>query len=522
MWDYIIVGAGTAGCVLAHELTKSGRTKVLLIEAGGKPGLMSEIPAGMPKLFRSKFDWAFESEPQEALSGRRIFIPRGKMLGGSSNMNAQIHQWGHPADFDGWEAEGLGGWAWDDVAPVFRRLENWCGGGNGQGRGRLGPLRVEPRCPAGPLAADFVSAARAAGLDGPADYNGERYSGAWMCQVGQKGGRRFSAWHACLKPAMKRPNLKVVSNASATRIVFEGRRAVGVVAGGTEHRGARIVLAAGAFGSPHLLLLSGVGPAEHLRQFGIEPVLDSPEVGANLQDHALAPLIFSVRRHPTLKAAGGIGALLRWLVLKRGPLASNIAEAFAFNRVADEAAPDLELIFAPVEWRNQGLEEPQVDAVTIGSIVLQPKSTGTVRLKSPDPMAAPAIDFALLSDPQGSDAAILVAGARLARRIASTEPLAAELGPELPETAGAESDDDILSALKQTAQTVYHPTSTCRMGSDERAVLDARLKLRGADGLWVADASAMPKVPRGHTNAPTAMIAARVVDWIDETARTSF
>jgi choline dehydrogenase len=518
MWDCIIVGAGTAGSVLAHELTKSGKSKILLIEAGGKPGLMSEIPAGMPKLFRSKFDWAFESEPQEALSGRRIFIPRGKMLGGSSNMNAQIHQWGHPADFDGWKAGGLDGWAWDDVAPVFRRLENWRGAAAGQVRGRRGPMRVEPSCPAGPLAADFVSAARAAGLEGPADYNGEPYSGAWMCQVGQQGGRRFGAWHACLKPAMKRPNLNVVSNTSATRILFEGRRAVGVAANGTEHRGAKVVLAAGAFGTPHLLLLSGVGPAEHLRQFGIEPVLDHPEVGANLQDHALAPLIFSVRRHPTLKAAGGIGALLRWLVLKRGPLASNIAEAFAFARVADEAAPDLELVFAPVEWRNQGLEEPEVDAITIGSIVLQPRSTGTVRLKSPDPDAAPAIDFALLSDPQGSDAAILVAGAKLARRIAGTDPLAAELGPELPGTAGARSDEEILAALKKTAQTVYHPTSTCRMGSDERAVLDFRLKLRGVEGLWVADASAMPKVPRGHTNAPTAMIAARAAEWLAEPA----
>lgn len=514
MWDYIIVGAGTAGCVLASELTSSSKNKVLLIEAGGKPGLMSEIPAGMPKLFRSKFDWAFESEPQEVLGGRRIFIPRGKMLGGSSNMNAQIHQWGHPADFDGWAGEGLDGWAWDDVAPVFRKLETWCGDGAGQGRGQIGPMHVEPNGHASPLAADFVRAARAAGLGGPVDYNGQQYSGAWVCQVAQKGGRRFSAWHACLKPAMKRPNLKVLSSTNAVRILFEGRRAVGVVAGGTEHRAAKIILAAGAYGTPHLLLLSGIGPAQHLRQFGIEPVVDSPEVGANLQEHALAPLMYAVGRRPTLKAAGGIGALLRWLALKRGPLASNIAEAFAFTSVVDDVAPDLELIFAPVEWRNQGLEEPEVDAATFGIIVLQPRSTGTVRLKSPDPNAAPAIDFALLSDPQGRDAAILVAGAKLARKIASTDPLATELGPELPETVGAESDDEILATLKKTAQTVYHPTSSCRMGSDERAPLDARLKVRGVEGLWVADASAMPKVPRGHTNAPTAMIAARAVEWI--------
>lgn len=514
MWDYVVVGAGTAGCVLADELTRSGRSKVLLIEAGGKPGLMSEIPAGMPKLFRSKYDWAFESEPQVALGGRRIFIPRGKMLGGSSNMNAQIHQWGHPADFDGWAAEGLDGWAWDDVAPVFRRLESWCGEGIGQSRGRLGPLRVEPTCRATPLAADFVSASRAAGLCGADDYNGVPYSGAWMCQVAQKGGRRFSAWHCCLKPAMRRPNLEVLSNTTAERIAFEDRRAVGVVAGGVEHRGSKIILSAGAFGTPHLLMLSGLGPAEHLREFDIEPVVDLPGVGANLQDHELSAVMYSVRRQPTLKAAGGIGALLRWLVQKRGPLASNIAEAFAFTSVSDGAAPDLELIFAPVEWRNQGLEEPQIDAVTIGTIVLQPRSRGMVRLKSPDPDAAPAIDFGLLSDPEGHDAAILVAGAKLARVIARTEPLAAELGAELPETADAGTDEEILTALKKNAQTVYHPTSSCRMGSDEQAPLDARLRVRGVERLWVADASAMPKVPRGHTNAPTAMIAARAAEWI--------
>ena len=514
MWDYVIVGAGTAGCVLAHALTESGTNKVLLIEAGGKPGLMSEIPAGMPKLFKSKYDWAFESEPQEALGGRRIFTPRGKMLGGSSNMNAQIHQWGHPADYDGWAEAGLAGWSWADVAPYFRQLERWTGEDETQSRGRLGPLPVEPACRGGELAEAFVASARAAGLDGPADYNGRAYAGAWMCQVAHRGGRRFSTWHAMLRPAMKRANLEVETNALAERILFEGRTAVGIVADGREHRGRKIVLAAGAFGSPHLLMLSGIGPAEHLSAHGIAVLHDSPEVGANLQDHTLAGMGFTAPGQRTLKAAGRMSALVRWLIQKSGPLASNIAEAFAFTSVLDDAAPDCELIFAPVQWRGQGLEEPEIDAVTIGPIVLQPRSRGTVRLKSGDPRDAPAIDFRLLTDPEGADEAILVAGAKLARRIARTQPIAAKLGAELPETAGAESDAELLAALKESAQTVYHPTSSCRMGADDRAPLDESLRVRGVDGLWVADASAMPVVPRGHTNAPTAMLAARAAQWL--------
>lgn len=514
MWDYVIIGAGTAGCVLADALSGPAANNVLLIEAGGKPGLLSEIPAGMPKLFRTKYDWAFESEPQKALGGRRIFTPRGKMLGGCSNMNAQIHQWGHPADYDGWAAAGLAGWAWADVLPVFRRLESWTGEDATQGRGRLGPLPVEPACRGGPLAEAFVASARAAGLDGPADYNGGAYAGAWLCQVAQRGGRRFSGWHAMLKPAMRRKNLEVLTEALVERILFEGRRAVGVVANGREYRGRKIVLAAGAFGSPQLLMLSGIGPAEHLKAHGIAPVHDSPEVGANLQDHALAGMGYAAPGQTTLRSAGGIGALLRWLLQKSGPLASNIAEAFAFASVHDPAAPDCELIFAPVRWRGQGLEEPDIDAVTIGPIVLQPRSRGTVRLRSGDPKEAPAIDFGLLTDPEGEDGAILVAGAKLARRIAGTQPLAAKLGPELPETAQAQSDAELLAALKETTQTVYHPTSSCRMGADERAPLDERLRVRGVEGLWVADASAMPVIPRGHTNAPTAMLAARAAAWL--------
>jgi choline dehydrogenase len=515
MWDYIILGAGTAGSVLAHALTQSGRDKVLLIEAGGKPGLMSRIPAGMPKLFRSKFDWAFQSEPQAALGGRSLFVPRGKMLGGSSNMNAQIHQWCHPADYDGWKARGLTGWGWDEVAPVFRGMEAWSGAGDDQSRGALGPMPVCGLDAPNPLSLAFVAAARRSGFADGEDYNGRAYGGAWLCQLAHRKGGRFSAYHAYLEPALKRPNLKLLSGTLAERILFEGRRAVGVRAGGEEHRAARgVILAGGAFGSPHLLMLSGVGPAEHLRNHGIEVVHDSPGVGANLQDHLFAPVKFATREPVTLKAAGGLKPLLQWLLFRRGMLASNVAEAFLFANVSGGAAPDLEIIFAPVEWRAEGLEDPVEHAVTFGPIVLTPRSSGTVRLTSREPGTAPAIDFGLLTDPEGADARVLLEGARLSRKLAAAEPLAEAVTGELPESASARSDEALLAYLKSQAQTLYHPVGTCRMGVDADAPLDGKLAVRGLDGLWVADASVMPSVPRGHTNAPTAMIAARAAQWL--------
>lgn len=521
MYDIVIVGAGTAGSVLAERLTASGKLRVLLLEAGGKPASQFvRIPAGFARLFRSKLDWAYESEPLTSAGGRRVFTPRGKMLGGSSNMNAMIHQWCHPADFDGWAEAGATGWNWQDVAPVFRAQERWLGEDGGGVRGREGPMTISPNRHAHALSHHFVAAARASGLSGPPDYNGAAYEGAWMCQIAHQDGRRYSAYHAYLEPAMRRPNLQVRTGAHAVRIGIEHGRAASVTVrrGGVEetHRAGRgIVLCAGSYGTPHLLLLSGIGPASDLQRLGITPVRDAPEVGANLQEHPLVPVVHRTRGTGTLKSAESPLALLRYLLFRSGMLASNAVEAMAFTRLPEAGgAPNFEMLFAPLEWRNQGLEPPRIDAVSCAAILLTPRSRGRVWLKSADPLAAPAIDLGLLNDPEGADAAVMLAGLRLIRKVLATAPLAQFGDGEVFPGAGLDDDRELLARMCTEIQTVYHPTSTCRMGSDAGAIVDPQLRVRGLDGLWIADASVMPAVPRGHPNAVVAMIAGRAADWI--------
>jgi choline dehydrogenase len=525
MHDLIVVGAGTAGCVLAERLTGSGRLRVLLIEAGGDPSSrFVKIPAGFARLFKSELDWAFESEPQAAANGRRVFTPRGKMLGGSSNMNVQIHQWCHPADFAAWVEAGATGWSWEEVAPVFRAQERWLGDDPDRVRGHQGPMIISRHRNAHRLSHAFVAAARAAGLGHQPHYNGRVYEGAWIAELAHKNGQRFSVYDAYLKPALGRSNLEVLKEAHVTRINIEKGRAVGVTVqrGGTEQflaaRG--VVLAAGAFGSPQLLLLSGVGPQATLARLGIAVQHDAPEVGENLQDHPVSVLTFRVRGTDTLKSAESLPNLLRYLLLKRGMLASNAAEAIAFTRSGSDAETvDIELIFLPLEWRKEGMEPPRVDAFTIAVAVVAPRSRGHVSLRSAKPLDPPAIDFRLLSDAQGQDAAALVVAARLARKIAATRPLADFADGELFPGAGADTDDELLKRLGEQLQTVYHPTSTCQMGSDARSPVDPQLRVRGIENLWVADASVMPSVPRGHPNAVVAMIAHRAADWIAASPR---
>lgn len=520
MNDIIIVGAGTAGCVLAERLTSAGQFRVLLIEAGGKPSSpFVKMPAGFAKLFKSKLDWNFESEPQTAANGRRIFTPRGKMLGGSSNMNAQIHQWCHPADFDEWVAAGATGWGWEDVAPIFRAQECWLGEETNGSRGRSGPMMVSPNVNAHQLSKAFVTAARAAGLGEQTHYNGDAFEGAWLTELAHKDGQRFSAFDAYLKPSLQRTNLEVLREAHVLRIEITNGRASGVTvrqAGVEKTFAARgVVLAAGAFGSPQVLMLSGVGPASRLSALGLPVYYDAPEVGENLQDHPMAPVVFLTRGTDTFKKAESPANLLRYLFLKRGMLASNAVEAFAFTRSNGAAtAPDIELILAPFQWNKQGLEAPKVDAVSIGVAVVAPRSRGSLRLRSANPLDAPLIDFGLLTDAEGKDAAATLAGARLARKIATISPLAEMVDKEFHPGADINDDAELLARLTSEMQTVYHPTSTCRMGADAGSVVDANLRVRGVDGLWVADASVMPAVPRGHPNAVVAMIAYRAAVMI--------
>ena len=522
MFDVIIVGAGTAGCVLAEALTRSGRRRVLLVEAGGEPASrFVTIPAGFTKLFKGPLDWNLESEPQAGAGGVRIYTPRGRKLVGSSNMTAQIHQWCHPADIERWVGAGASGWGWGDVAPVFKAQERWLGADGDATRGRDGPMVVSPNHNARRSAHAFVQAARASGLGTQPHYNGQAFQGAWMCELAHRDGKRYSCYDAYLKPAMRRPNLEVLIDAHVSRILLEEGRATGLEV----HRGGKaqsfrsgaVVLAAGAFGTPQLLMLSGIGPASELARHGITPVLDAPEVGANLQDHPVAGVSFNTPGTDTLLRAESLRSLFDYLLRKRGMLASNGVEAFAFTQVepGPVSAPDLELIFLPFERRNHFLEPPRVHAFSIGTAVVAPRSRGRLSLRSADPLAAPAIDLGLLTDPEGIDRKVLLAGARLARRIAATAPLAAENAGELSPGAGTQSDEALLAHLHADLQTVYHPSSTCRMGSDARAVVDPQLRVHGVRGLWVADASVMPSVPRGHPNAVVAMIAQRAAGWID-------
>jgi choline dehydrogenase len=382
-------------------------------------------------------------------------------------------------------------------------------------------MRIEPNRNARALTKLFVEAARRVGLGNDEHYNGHAYDGAWIAELAHKDGRRFSAYHAYLEPAMRRHNLEVVTHAHATGLIIDGRRATGVTIrrlGGEQTLSARsIVLAAGAYASPQLLLLSGIGPAALLQKFGIPVRVDSPEVGENLQDHPVLPTIYGTNSTDTLLGAESLRELFRYLLFKRGMLASNGVEGFAFTQVhpGPVFAPDLELMFLPIELRNQFLEAPTRHAFGLGSAVVAPRSRGRVILRSIDPHVPLGVDPALLSDSEGIDAKVLCEGVRLSRRIAATPPLAEYNTGELRPGAEVQSDHDILEYASTELQTVYHPTSTCRMGSDARAVVDPRLRVKGIDALWVVDASVMPSVPRGHPNAVVAMIANRGGAWIE-------
>lgn len=516
MYDLIIVGGGTAGSVLAERLTADGRTRVLLLEAGGRPrSPFVKIPAGFTKLFGSKCDWRYTSLHHGGEQNRSIGVPRGKMLGGSSNMNAQIHQWCHPTDFDEWEQEGASGWAWRHVRGVFESQEA-LDGAHVPGRGGDGPMRVVPVPSPHRLSRAFVEATRGVLPPTGPSYNGADYKGAWISEIAHNNGRRYSAYDAYLKPSFGRRNLHIVTGAEVSRIVMEGGRAIAVevMQGGKAVRYAcakGIILAAGAIGSPLVLQRSGIGPASDLARLGIPVSVESPEVGRNLQDHPLVPVVFETRGRDTFKNAERISSLLRYILARKGMLASNAVEAIAFaaSSKARSRAPDIELIFAPLEWREQGTAPPVMHAVTIGAVVAKPRSRGRVALSTREPAAAPIIDLNLLGDAAGHDVAVMHEAVALAHRIAAQEPLRGHLAIAPQATSPAPT-----RWLHQHIQTVYHPCGTCRMGNDLTSVVDPSLRVRGAQGLWVADASVFPSVPRGHPNAVVAMIAERAAGFV--------
>jgi choline dehydrogenase len=516
--DYVIVGAGSAGCVLANRLTEDPSVRVLLIEAGGKdrhPNI--KIPAAFANQFHTKFDWDFTTEPEPHCENRSLFIPRGKALGGSSSMNAMLYVRGRPLDYDLWESEGAAGWGWDDVRPYFLKAEhNERGASEHHAVG--GPLNVADERSPRPLTRRFLEAAERVGIPRVADYNGPEQDGASLCQVTQRNGRRWSAADAYLRPARNRPNLEVRTGVHVARVELEGDRAAGVVL--RDRRGREevvradreVLLSAGAIGSPQLLMLSGIGPADHLREHDIAVVVDNPAVGANLQDHPYVVCVWEATAPESLYGADKPKPMLEWLLRRSGPLTSTVAEAFAFVRSRPGLpAADLQYHFAPAYFVDNGAEEFDGHAFTMGPVLISPRSRGEIRLAAADPVAKPRILTNTLAEPE--DVAALVTGVELAREIAGAAPLSIVRGREIYPGEGIRDDADVEDFVRHNVELLYHPSGTCRMGGED-AVLDPELRVRGVDGLRVIDASVFPVIPGGNTNAPTIMVAERAADLV--------
>jgi choline dehydrogenase len=523
-FDYIIVGAGSAGCVLANRLTASGRHRVLLLEAGGHDrNIWIHIPLGYGKLFADKtVNWLYSSEPQAELDNRQIIQPRGKVLGGSSSINGLLYVRGQPQDFDHWRQLGNAGWSFDDVLPYFRRAEDQERGADAL-HGSGGPLAVSDVCEPHPLCEAFIAASQQAGFPRNDDFNGPTQEGAGYFQLTARNGRRWSTAVGYLRQARRRPNLTVVPHALASRILLAGRRAVGVEyrQGGTTHSAhatGEVILAAGAFNSPQLMQLSGLGPAALLKPLGIDVVADMAGVGADLQDHLQVRMQYRCTEPITMndvinswrhRAQAG----LRYALFRKGLLAIGAGYAGGFFRTRpDLATPDVQVHFIIFSADTAGAALHPFPGFIASVCQLRPESRGTVHIKSADPRVPPAIEPRYLT--ARTDRDTLVAGLHLLRRIMRQPAMQRYVAEERAPAPSATSDADMLAFARAHGTTVFHPTSTCRMGSDSTAVVDERLRVRGIGGLRVIDGSIMPTVVSGNTNAAIVMIAEKGADMI--------
>ncbi len=514
-YDYIIVGAGSAGCVLAHRLSANAGKRVLLLEAGPSDwNPLIHMPAGIARLAGNRrLNWSYRTEPEPQLHGRTLWWPRGKTLGGSSSINAMCYVRGVPADYDDWaRVTGDARWSWSQVLPWFLRSED-----NSRGPSALhgagGPLSVSDLRYHNELSTSFVDAAASAGFARNNDFNGPQQEGFGLYQVTQRNGARCSTAVAYLKPARQRPNLEVRTSAAVARVVIRQGRAMGVQLQGSTNvlEAAEVILAGGAVNTPQLLMLSGVGPADHLREHGIAVEADLPEVGGNLQDHLDICTLDGSTQKITYDHLNELAAGWRFLRHREGPGTSNVAEAGGFvrSRLATDERCDLQFHFVPALLDDHGRHRLPGYGYTVHACYLHPRSRGRLRLRSANPAQPIAIHANYLSDPEGHDLQRMIEGARLSRDIFSQPAFAPFRGaPVFPEHA-LSSDAQYTDFIRRKAETIYHPVGTCRMGSDSGAPLDSELRVRGVQGLRVVDASVMPSLPTGNTNAPVVMIAER-------------
>jgi choline dehydrogenase len=522
--DYLVIGAGSAGCVLANRLSENGKHQVTLLEAGGRDSNpWIHVPLGYGKtMFNARVNWMFETEPEPALANRRIKQPRGKVLGGSSSINGLLYVRGQREDYDHWRDLGNSGWAYNDVLPYFKKAEDQQRGTNAW-HGVGGPLSVSGLSEKHPLADGLVAAAMNVGLPYNEDFNGERQEGVGFFQATVRAGLRCSTAAAYLKPARRRANLRVVTDAIATRILFDGPRAVGCSyrVGNEEHRALatkEVILAAGAIQSPQLLQLSGVGPADVLARHGIPIVKDLKGVGANLQDHLQARLIYGCNDRCTLNDdlqswSRMVRAGMRFALSRQGPLSwwAGLAGGFARTR-ADLTRPDVQFQLFPFSSDRVSPKLHSFSGFTILVYKLRPESRGTLHIRSADPLAPPAIKPNYLADP--ADLRTLLDGVKLVRQIAADPAMAALIKSEHSPGAACSSDADLTDYIRNNAISVYHPVGTCRMGSDPEAVVDNELRVHGLSGLRVVDASIMPNLVSGNTNAATIMVGEKGADLV--------